>query len=737
MDVEDKQSDSSMTLPCGRINVLLPIPVSQYYEYLNEDLCLRIGDLVEVPFGKRYLPAVVIGSVEGQVEVSKLKRVLSKYDLPRIPEEMMNFVVWVSAYNMVSAGSVLKMVLSAPQALLPPRRIKAFVNAFDMQKQGVKLTPGRKRVLDYLADNKTRTVQEIIEFARVTPAIIRGLQRSGLIDSVAITEKNLIETHETKKVVTPVFNLEQGKAVSKLLNSLREQTFNVSLIDGVTGAGKTEVYFEAISEVLKKEKQVLILLPEIALSQPFLTRFETRFGFRPGQWHSDLSGKIRNQTWRAVFEGEVSVVVGARSALFLPFSKLGLIVVDEEHETGFKQADGVKYQCRDMAVARARAGQFSAVLVSATPSLETLINFEQGRYNRIPLKSRYGPADLPEVKAIDLGKSNLIKGQWITKRLVDEISETLERKEQTILFLNRRGYAPLNLCRACGHRLECPNCSAWLVEHKSISRLQCHHCDYAIIMPSSCFKCGAIDSFHAVGPGVERLEEEVRFRFPSARISVASSDTLSGPVRLGEFIKAVQDSKIDIIIGTQVIAKGHHFPLVTCVGVIDADLGLAGGDLRAGERTYQLLHQVAGRSGRESRPGKVFLQTSQPDHPLIKALLSWDRDGFLEEEKRGRRGAGMPPFGKLAAVILSAKDPRIVDDLASVIAASAPYNSGVQILGPAIAPIAILRGRHRRRFLVKCSKNINIQKILKSWLRNIKVPSNAKVDIDIDPYNFM
>ena len=737
MDVEDKQSDSSMTLPCGRINVLLPIPVSQYYEYLNEDLSLRIGDLVEVPFGKRYLPAVVIGSVEGQVEVSKLKRVLSKYDLPRIPEEMMNFVVWVSAYNMVSAGSVLKMVLSAPQALLPPRRIKAFVNAFDMQKQGVKLTPGRKRVLDYLADNKTRTVQEIIEFARVTPAIIRGLQRSGLIDSVAITEKNLIETHKTKKVVTPVFNLEQGKAVSKLLNSLREQTFNVSLIDGVTGAGKTEVYFEAISEVLKKEKQVLILLPEIALSQPFLTRFETRFGFRPGQWHSDLSGKIRNQTWRAVFEGEVSVVVGARSALFLPFSKLGLIVVDEEHETGFKQADGVKYQCRDMAVARARAGQFSAVLVSATPSLETLINFEQGRYNRIPLKSRYGPADLPEVKAIDLGKSNLIKGQWITKRLVDEISETLERKEQTILFLNRRGYAPLNLCRACGHRLECPNCSAWLVEHKSISRLQCHHCDYAITMPSSCFKCGAIDSFHAVGPGVERLEEEVRFRFPSARISVASSDTLSGPVRLGEFIKAVQDSKIDIIIGTQVIAKGHHFPLVTCVGVIDADLGLAGGDLRAGERTYQLLHQVAGRSGRESRPGKVFLQTSQPDHPLIKALLSWDRDGFLEEEKRGRRGAGMPPFGKLAAVILSAKDPRIVDDLASVIAASAPYNSGVQILGPAIAPIAILRGRHRRRFLVKCSKNINIQKILKSWLRNIKVPSNAKVDIDIDPYNFM
>jgi primosomal protein N' (replication factor Y) len=552
-----------------------------------------------------------------------------------------------------------------------------------------------------------------------------------------IAEKNSLETTAIKKVVTPVFNSEQGKAVSKLLNALREQTFNVSLIDGVTGAGKTEVYFEAISEVLHQEKQVLILVPEIALSQPFLARFETRFGFRPGQWHSDLSGRVRNQTWRAVLEGKASVIIGARSALFLPFSKLGLIVVDEEHEVGFKQADGVKYQCRDMAVARARSGQFSAILVSATPSLETLNNVEQGRYDRIALNSRFGAADLPDVKAIDLGKSNLIKGQWITERLVDEISKTLERKEQTILFLNRRGYAPLNLCRACGNRLECPSCSAWLVEHKSISRLQCHHCDYAITMPSNCAECGAVDSFHAIGPGVERLEEEVRFRFPSARISVASSDTLSRPVRLGKFIKAVQELKVDIIIGTQVIAKGHHFPFVTCVGVIDADLGLAGGDLRAGERTYQLLHQVAGRAGRESRPGKVFLQTYQPAHPLIKALLSWDRDGFLKEEKNGRREAGMPPFGKLAAVILSAKDPRIVDDLARVIATSAPYQSDLQILGPAIAPIAILRRRHRRRFLVKCSKNINIQKILKSWLRNIKIPSNAKVELDIDPYNFM
>ena len=737
MDFEDKKRDVSCVLPYGRINVLLPIPISQYYEYLNKDILLRIGDLVEVPFGKRFFPALVIGSVEGQVEVSKLKPILSKYDLPSMPREMINFVTWVSAYNMVPAGSVLKMVLSAPDALLPPRRAKAFINALDMEMQGIKLTPARKRVLEYLGNNKPRTAREIVEFTGVTPAIVRGLKRSGFIDSVEITEKNLLETHNTKKAITPVFNKEQGAAVSKLVHSLKEDTFKVSLIDGVTGAGKTEVYFEAISEVLKQEKQVLILLPEIALSQPFLTRFARRFGFRPGQWHSDLSGKIRNQTWRAVFEGKISVVVGARSALFLPFSKLGLIVVDEEHEAGFKQADGVKYQCRDMAVARARAGQFNTVLVSATPSLETLINFEQGRYNRIALNSRYGPADLPEVKAIDLGKSNLIKGQWITKRLVDEISKTLERKEQTILFLNRRGYAPLNLCRACGHRLECPNCSAWLVEHKSISRLQCHHCDYAITMPSSCFKCAAVDSFHAVGPGVERLEEEVRFRFPAARISIASSDTLSGPVRLSEFINDVQELKVDIIIGTQVIAKGHHFPLVTCVGVIDADLGLAGGDLRAGERTYQLLHQVAGRSGRESRPGKVFLQTSQPDHPLIKALLSWDRDGFLEEEKRGRREAGMPPFGKLAAVILSAKDPRIVDNLASIIAASAPYNSGVQILGPAIAPIAILRGRHRRRFLVKCSKNINIQKILKSWLQKIKVPSNAKVDIDIDPYNFL
>ena len=737
MNIDDKKEGVSAILSYGRINILLPIPVSQYYEYLNQDLPLRRGDLVEVPFGKRYLPALVIGSSNGGLDASKLKPVLKKYDLPGLPLEMMEFIAWVSAYNMVPAGSILKMVLSAPDALGPPRRIKAFLNVCDIDKQEVRLTPGRKRVLEYLAENKPRTLREITESARVTPSVIKGLQRLGAIDSIEITEQNHLETNISKKTVTPIFNTEQDKAVSRLINSLREETFNVSLIDGVTGAGKTEVYFEAISEVLDQGKQVLILFPEISLSQPFLTRFESRFGFRPAQWHSDLSGIRRNQTWRAVLEQEVSVIVGARSALFLPFSKLGLIVVDEEHEAGFKQAEGVKYQCRDMAVARARAGQFTAVLVSATPSLETLNNFEQGRYDRIALNSRYGEADLPDVQAIDLGENELIKGRWITGRLVSEISKTLESKEQVILFLNRRGYAPLNLCRACGNKLECPNCSAWLVEHKSSSRLQCHHCDYSTPIPSSCAKCDAVASFHAVGPGVERLEEEARTLFPSARIAIASSDTLSGPIRLSKFIKAVQQSKVDIIIGTQVIAKGHHFPLVTCVGVIDADLGMAGGDLRAGERTYQLLHQVAGRAGRESRPGKVFLQTYQPDHPLIKALLSWDRDGFLNEEKSGRREAGMPPFGKLAAVILSAKNPRLVDDLARVIASLAPYRPDLQILGPAVAPIAVLRGRHRRRFLLKCAKNTNIQKILKSWLQNVKVPSSVKLEIDIDPYNFM
>lgn len=737
MDNKYENKINSAILPFGRISVLLPIPVYKHYDYLNEDLSLHIGDFVEVPFRKRCLPALVMGVGKGDIVSTKLKPVLSKFDCRALTKEMIDFINWVSAYNMAPAGSILKMVLSAPDALHPPKPVTVFFKVSKKNIQTLRITSSRKRVLDYLSDCKSRTMQDITRNTDVSSAVVKGLHGLGVIGDASINQKFPSAIAVSKEPIAPILNREQIEAADKLISSVNEETFNVCLIDGVTGSGKTEVYFEAISAVLPMKRQVLILVPEIALSQPLLDRFEARFGFKPTQWHSDLSNAMRRQTWRAVGEGDVAVIIGARSALFLPFLNLGLIVVDEEHEAAFKQTEGVKYQCRDMAVVRARTAQISAVLVSATPSLESITNFELGRYKRISLRSRYGTAKLPAVHAIDLGKAKLGRGKWIADNLVHQISETLKRGEQVILFLNRRGYAPLNLCRSCGHKLECPNCSAWLVEHKAKSRLQCHHCDYTIRFDPNCIKCGGTDTLASIGPGVERLEEEVRSRFPTASVLVASSDTLSGPLLLKKFIDAVKEVKVDIIIGTQVIAKGHHFPLVTCVGVIDADLGMAGGDLRAGERTYQLLHQVAGRAGRETRPGRVWIQTLQPEHPLIRALIDWDRDGFLQEEKNGRVEAGMPPFGKLAALIISSKDESLADDLARLIAASAPFSLDLQVLGPAPAPIAVLRGRHRRRFLLKGSKSINMQKIIKVWLQNIRIPSKAKLEIDIDPYNFM
>jgi primosomal protein N' (replication factor Y) len=306
-----------------------------------------------------------------------------------------------------------------------------------------------------------------------------------------------------------------------------------------------------------------------------------------------------------------------------------------------------------------------------------------------------------------------------------------------MLFLNRRGYAPLTLCRACGHRLQCPNCTAWLVEHRFLGRLQCHHCGHAEPLPPLCPACGAAASFAACGPGIERLAEEMAARFPAARVSVVASDTLTGPRAVAELVSAVEQHRIDVLIGTQVLAKGHHFPLLTLVGVVDADLGLTGGDLRAAERTFQLLHQVAGRAGRAERPGVVHLQTYMPEHPVMRALVADDRDRFLAAEAAARQEQGLPPFGRLAALIIAAPDDEAADFAARAFARAAPQMPGVEVLGPAPAPLAVLRGRHRRRFLVKAKRSLNVQAVLREWLGRVKVPASVRVQVDVDPYSFL
>jgi primosomal protein N' (replication factor Y) len=488
---------------------------------------------------------------------------------------------------------------------------------------------------------------------------------------------------------------------------------------------------------LRAGRQAVVLLPEIALTGQWLERFERRFGARPAEWHSDLTATERRVAWRAIASGEARVVVGARSALFLPYPELGLIVVDEEHEVAYKQEDGVAYQARDKAEQRGHIAKIPVILASATPSLETLQNVAAGRYGVLHLPDRHAGAALPRVGAIDLRRDRPARQRWLSPALVGALEQTLANGEQALLFLNRRGYAPLTLCRGCGYRLACPNCTAWLVEHRLLGRLQCHHCGHQARLPEVCPQCAAAGSFAACGPGVERLAEEATVLFPTARIAMLTSDTMGGPRAAAAMIERIARHEVDLLIGTQIVAKGHHFPMLTLVGVVDADLGLAGGDLRAAERTFQLLHQVAGRAGRAERPGQVLLQTYDPEHPVMQALVAGDRDRLVAHEMAERQAAGMPPFGRLAALILSSHDVERLDRTARDLARLAPSGSGISVLGPAPAPLALLRGRHRRRFLMKCRRDIAPQPLIRHWLSRIKLPGTVRLQIDIDPYSFL
>ncbi len=732
MPARSLTSSRSCVSPGARVAVLLPLPLAGAYDYRAGAELLAAGDFVAVPLGGREAIGVVWGDAAGEVAEDRLKTVIRRLPAPPLPRPVRDLVDWVAAYTMAPAGAVLKMAMSVPAALEPARGLVACRLA-DMAPD-IKETPARRRVLDTAGRLPPLAPADLAREAGVGPAVVKGLLEAGALERVELPRPLDFLPPDLDRA-GPELSPDQRAAADALVAAL-DGGFSVAVIDGVTGSGKTEVYFEAVAAALAAGRQSLVLLPEIALSAQWLERFSRRFGVRPAEWHSDLGDARRRDTWRAVANGEAQVVVGARSALFLPFPDLGLIVVDEEHDGAFKQEDGVSYHARDMAVVRARLGGFPAVLASATPSLETMANIQAGRYRRLHLPDRHAGAAMPEIVAIDLRRQPPPRGHWLSPVLVAALEECFAAGEQAMLYLNRRGYAPLTLCRGCGHRLQCPHCTAWLVEHRSAGRLVCHHCGHHIRLPRKCPHCEAEDSFTACGPGVERVAEEAAARFPSARIAVMTSDTCSGPHAAAEFVRKVAAHEIDLLVGTQIVAKGHHFPMLTVVGVVDADLGLEGGDLRAGERTHQLLSQVSGRAGRAERPGRVFLQTYQPDHPVMRALGSGERDGFIAREAELRRAAGMPPYGRLAALVLSGPDSAILDGFASRLSRAAPRLDGMEILGPAPAPMALLRGRHRRRFLVKAPRGVNLQASLHDWLGRVVPPGGVRVQVDIDPYTF-
>ena len=720
------------------LSILLPLPLAGPYDYrADADLELERGDFVVVPLGSREVIGVVWGAGSGGVGAAKLRDVVARLDTPRLPDALCRFIDWVAQYTMAPPGAVLSMAMRVPAALEPPRGIAAWRRSGDAAAlMGLRLTAERRRVLDVLADGPPRPTAELAREAGVGMGVVKAMAIAGALVPVELPPPPAFAAPDPERSGLPL-SPPQAAAAAALSSGVAAGGFAVTVLDGVTGAGKTEVYFEAIAAALRRGRQALVLLPEIALGAQWLDRFTARFGARPAQWHSDLTPAERRVAWRAVARGEARVVVGARSALFLPYPDLGLIVVDEEHDAAYKQEDGVVYQARDMAVVRARLTDIPIVLVSATPSLETVQNVASGRYEALHLPERHGGAQLPIISAVDLRADKPPRQSWLSPTLRQALSETLTAGEQALLFLNRRGYAPLTLCRACGHRLQCPRCTAWLVEHRLAGRLQCHHCGFHVPFPRTCPSCKAEGMLAACGPGVERLAEEIAALLPSARTAVMTSDTITGPLAAAEFIRRVQDHEVDLLIGTQMIAKGHHFPMLTLVGVVDADLGLHGGDLRATERTYQLLHQVAGRAGRAHRPGRVLLQTYEPGHPVMQALVAGDRERFLASEADDRRSAGMPPFGRLAAVILAGPDAETVDGAARMLARAAPHGEGIQVWGPAPAPLTILRGRHRRRFLLKCRRDIAPQPLLRVWLAPVKLPGSVRLQIDIDPYSFL
>jgi primosomal protein N' (replication factor Y) len=692
--------------------------------------------VVLVPLNRREEVGVVWDGGDAGPEVgdNRLKEVSAVLDVAPLPEALRRFVDWVAAYTLAFPGEVLAMALRvnalAAETPAPGWRLP------EAQGGATRETVARQRVRAALADGRPRSTADLARAAGVSTGVVRAMAAAGGLVAVALPSAVPFVLPDPA-YPGPALSPDQAVAGQALRAAVAARTFSTTLLDGVTGSGKTEVYLEAVAECIAAGRQALVLLPEIALSSQWLSRFERRFGCAPAVWHSDLPSRVRRITWRAVAAGTAPVVVGARSALFLPFPDLGLVVVDEEHETAFKQEDGVVYHARDMAVVRARLSAAPAVLVSATPSLETLSNVAAGRYGHLTLAARHGGASLPQVAAIDLRDAPPERGRFMSPVLVTAVQETIGRGEQAMLFLNRRGYAPLTLCRHCGHRMQCPNCTAWLVEHRARKQLSCHHCGHHEPIPTECPACAAENSLVPVGPGVERITEEAAAAFPAARVLVMASDTMPGPHAAAEAAARIEAREVDLIIGTQIVAKGWHFPHLTLVGVVDADLGLAGGDLRAAERTVQLLHQVAGRAGRAEAPGRVLLQTFSPEHPVMQALVQGDLAAFMATEAETRRPGGWPPFGRLAALIVSADTGPAADALADALGRAAPRGDGLVVLGPAPAPLAILRGRHRRRLLLKTRRDVAVQPILRAWLADVKVSGTARVDVDVDPVSFL
>lgn len=664
---------------CGDIvKVVLPLASDGYDYIVPENLELCVGDFVRVPLRNKEEVGVVFSEKKEPLDydISRVRKIISKVKNYKLLPTQIEFVLRVADYNLTQVGNVLKMVM-------------------------------------------------------------------GFDEVFSSTIPRVKKTNYNPTYVSPELSPEQKNAVDVLSKKLGAG-FSVSLLDGITGSGKTEVYFNVINEALKKpEAQVLIMLPEISLTGQFLSKFKDRFGILPVLWHSSVTKAQRRDNWKAIISGDARVIVGTRSSLFLPYKNLSLIVLDEEHDGSYKQEEGVIYQGRDMAVLKSMVDKIPIILASATPSIETINNVNLGKYSVVKLTSRFGSAVMPDVELIDMRQNQPAKESWgkawLSSILVKQIEEKLSAKEQVMLYINRRGYAPLVLCGKCGHRIQCPNCNVYLTAHnKDDTRCCCHHCGYSMRLPKVCPKCQAEDSWTLCGPGIERIEEEVKNRFPMASVETISSDIITSQTRLNEIISKIAKSEVDIIIGTQILVKGHHFPNLTLVGVVDGDMSFSSSDLRANENTFQLLTQVSGRAGRDVKKGNVVIQTYNPENSVMQAIKNNDREAFVKQELIDRQNAMMPPFSKLGALILSSKNKLVLENVCAKLRQKMPVGlDNIQVYGPIDSPLSYLKNNYRKRFLLVVDRKIKIQDILKRWVSMVNIPSSVKLKVDIDPYNFM
>jgi primosomal protein N' (replication factor Y) len=718
------------------VAVVTTQPLDRALDYKAPEGGCRLGAFVEVPLGPRKVLGVVWGPGAGDFEYSKVRSVLRVLDAEPMRDEMMTFLEKSAAYTLTPLTAMLRLTTRAPGLGDPPSMQKIYRRGTGEPDRA---TAARTKVLEVLREygDLAFTLRELADMAGVTASVIKGLVKQDVVYEQD-SPRDLPFARLDPDLPGKALSADQAAGAARLADGVRSGEYGTTLLRGVTGSGKTEVYLEAVAACLRAGRQALVLLPEIALTAEFLTRVEARFGARPAEWHSGATMTERRRIWRMVGQGGVQLVIGARSALFLPFQNLGLIVVDEEHDSSYKQEDGVLYHARDMAVLRASICGAQVVLASATPSLETWANAQAGKYTRLELTSRFGPAVMPVMGTIDMRTQGLPSDRWISPELKGEVDLRLARGEQAMLFINRRGYAPVTLCRACGHQIGCDHCDARMVEHRFLGRLICHQCGESKEMPLACPACEVEGKLAAVGPGVERLGEEAHALWPDARIVTLSSDMYGSARALKAEIAGIALGSADIIIGTQLVAKGHNFPNLTLVGVIDADLGLSGSDLRAAERTFQLMRQVAGRAGRAAAPGAALLQTYQPDHPVIRAILAGDEEGFWQAEAAERQQAGMPPYGRLAGIILSGPDVAAVFEAGNTLARNdrALRDVGAQVFGPAPAPIARVRGRHRVRLLVKAGKGVALQRALGLWVGQLRLKGDLRLAVDIDPQSF-